>query len=201
MIEGKAPSFSDPELRPHVKAAVFSIFLLAIALIACGIWLEPELKRLGKQVYDAMGIPGLTLMVYLGDSVITPIPPDVALVIIQRSGLSQNAWWLVTWLGLVSAAAGFTGWYLGHKLRSTKFPRRIFGPKLETAESLMKKFGPIAVAIGALTPFPYSVTTWTAGIFNVPLRKMIIPTLLRVPRLWIYYWILDGAFRIGELMK
>jgi len=65
----------------------------------------------------------------------------------------------------------------------------------------MKRFGPIAVAIGALTPFPYSVTTWTAGMFNMPFKRMILPTMLRIPRLWIYYWILDGAFKIGELFN
>jgi len=67
-------SFEDPEIRSHIKGAIISILLLAAVLVAAGIWLDPQLKALGRQVYDAMGIPGLTLLVYLGDSIITPFP-------------------------------------------------------------------------------------------------------------------------------
>lgn len=192
--------FEDPEFRSHVKGAILSIIILTLVLIACGVMFEPELKSIGKMAYELMGIPGLSLLVLIGDSIITPIPPDIALMVVQQSDLSENAGWIVTWLGICSVCAGFLGWYLGHKLHDTSFPKRIFGNKLESAERLMKKFGPFAVGIGAMTPIPYSVTTWTAGMFDVSAKKMIIPTLLRIPRLWIYYWVLEGAFKISELL-
>ena len=192
--------FEDEEFRSHVKGAIISIVLLTIVLIGCGIMFEPELKAIGQMTYEVMGVPGLSLLIFLGDSIITPIPPDIALMVVQQSDLAKDPTWIVTWLGVCSVCAGFLGWFLGHKLHDTQFPKKIFGDKLENAERLMKKFGPLAVGIGAMTPIPYSVTTWTAGMFDLPAKKMIIPTLLRIPRLWLYYWILEGAFKISELL-
>lgn len=190
-------AFDDPELRSHLRAAIVSIAAIAVFFLMGGIFFEEEIHSFGKYLFSVMGLPGLSLLIFLGDSVVTPIPPDVALIIIKQADLADQAYRAVTMLGVVSVFAGFTGWGLGRFLRRTKLPRWIFGPKLDKAELMMKKFGPIAVSVGALTPIPYSVTTWTAGMFGLRFRRIILPTLLRIPRFWLYYWILDGAFRLG----
>lgn len=190
-------AFDDPELRSHVRAAVLSILAIAVFFLMGGIFFEKEIHSFGQYVFSVMGLPGLSLLIFLGDSVVTPIPPDVALIIIKQADLGEQAYRAVTILGVVSVFAGFTGWSLGLLLRRTRLPRWIFGPKLDKAEIMMKRYGPIAVSVGALTPIPYSITTWTAGMFGLRFRRIILPTLLRIPRFWLYYWILDGAFRLG----
>ena len=45
----------------------------------------------------------------------------------------------------------------------------------------------LGVAVGALTPVPYSLTCWVAGTLELTLREIFWVNLLRLPRFLVLY--------------
>jgi membrane protein YqaA with SNARE-associated domain len=156
-----------------------------------------ELEAAAAWVYDKLGLFGLSLFVFFNDVVVSPLPPELAFVVVSRTGLREHAWLVVTFFGVLSSLAGWAGWALSRALSETGIAKRIFGSKLERAEKLVMDFGQAAVVLGALTPIPYSLTVWAAGLFRMPFRKFWWTTLFRVPRFILYYWVVSSAGKIG----
>jgi membrane protein YqaA with SNARE-associated domain len=52
---------------------------------------------------------------------------------------------------------------------------------------LIDRYGYWAVALGALTPIPFSITCWSAGMLRLGFGRFLLVALLRVPRFVGYY--------------
>jgi membrane protein YqaA with SNARE-associated domain len=188
------------DIKGQIYRTLVALFLFFVLMTVVGIFFGPALESRVEAVLSWLGLPGILIFTFLNDCFISPIPPDVVLFIISRSGLGER--WLVPVLlvGSVSSASGLVGWWLGGLLRNTRIPGLLFGAKLEEGERLMKRYGALAVALGALTPVPFSLTTWTAGMLKSPARMVAMVSLLRIPRFLLYYLILTGALNLGQLL-
>jgi membrane protein YqaA with SNARE-associated domain len=184
------PPPDDRELAAYVRRKVISgVLLLAVLIGGVGfvsIFYEAELLAFTKLVFDTVGFGGLVFILFLSDSVITPIPPDAVLLVISKSSLHAHWPLVILGIGVMSSVAGCVGWALGGKLRSTRLGRRWLS-RAKTNRALVERYGPWAVALGALTPIPFSVTCWTAGLFEMRFAPFAVVTLLRVPRFVGYY--------------
>ncbi len=189
-------SDNGAELRGHLKQTAIGLVLFFAILGAIGAIYGQEIEDICHRIFAIFGLGGLWAFVFVNDAIVSPIPPDLALIVFYKSEFKSYWYVWVTLFGLGSTVAGFVGWWLGGQLGKTRLPAYVFGAKLEQGERLMRKFGPWSVAIGALTPVPFSLTTWTAGILKVPFWSIVIPCLLRVPRFIVYYWIAVAAFKI-----
>ncbi len=150
---------------------------------------------------EHFGFWGLGASVFVADMIISPIPPDAALYLIGRSSMHEQWLLWVPLLGLVSTAAGVGGWLIGKKLQHVRFFRRIIVTFGREHRGRIKRFGFWMVVIGALTPLPFSLTCWLAGIFKLPLQPFVLAALVRVPRFIIYYWAIFLSGEIGELIN
>lgn len=172
-----------------IRAAVMLVLLFG-ALGVAGKLYEDELVALTEQVYETVGVIGLLAALLVTDAIISPLPPDVILIVIAKSDL-QHAWqWLVPVTGVVSAAAGNLGWFVGY--RFAKFPlanRWIQGLRDKHAKRV-QRYGRWAIALGAITPLPFSVTCITSGALGMPWRQMAPMTLLRIPRFLVMYGVI-----------
>ena len=56
-----------------------------------------------------------------------------------------------------------------------------------TIDPLFAKYGYYAVAIGAMSPIPFSLLCYVAGLYKVPYRIYALLVLMRVPRLLVFY--------------
>ena len=54
---------------------------------------------------------------------------------------------------------------------------------------LLKKWGLWTVVIAALTPIPFSIVCWFAGIYKMPYRPFFIGTLVRFLRFALFYYL------------
>jgi len=136
-----------------------------------------EIVREVIQNYGYLGIFTLTAL----EQFIFPIPADVFVAIGTSVGLPfKNVLFFVLLAALTGSYIGyFLGKYLGHPVM-----RWLFGKKrLDKGEEFIKKYGVWGIIIAGLTPLPFKVVTWTAGIFGMPLGKFTIGVLLgRMPR-------------------
>jgi membrane protein YqaA with SNARE-associated domain len=97
-------------------------------------------------------------------------------------------------LGLVSVVAGLLGWGIGRWLGHLPLFQRMFGGFKGDHREFIRKYGFWAVVLGAITPLPYSVTCWTAGVLGIRGGVVLIASLLfRLPRFVLYYWLLVYA--------
>jgi membrane protein YqaA with SNARE-associated domain len=183
---------SDPELRAYIRRNLIRagvVLLLAIVgLGLTGLWFEEELIATCSWVLDRVGLAGIAAILYVSDAFCAPIPSDLTLVVIAKSDLSPYWPIIVPALALWSSFAGATAWLLGTKVGRLPWATRLLG-RLQSGQNhaLVARLGKWGVALGALTPIPYSLTCWTAGMLELTLREIFWVNLLRLPRFLAYY--------------
>ena len=190
-VQTVVASVSDAELQRYVKQSLIRAGLILLVLIAAlaivgKVW-QPQLLQTVAWVLDHVGLPGLCGILFLTDALITPFPPDALLVVVSKSELRSHWHWVVSLFGAVSVIAGNVGWWLGGRVGQTRGPQAYLARFGRMPHALVARYGRRAVAIGALTPVPFSVTCWAAGMLGMRWRLFWPVTLLRVPRFVLYY--------------
>lgn len=196
-----AAAVTDAELRAYIRRnliySVIGLVVLFAVLAGLGAWYEEELHHFAQVMFDSLGLGGLAALVFVADAITSPIPPDVALIVIASSELAENWLWPVFLLGVVSTAAGCVGWWIGGHLGKLKqvriIRRRLLRPE---QQALVTRYGRVGVMLGALTPIPFSITCWLAGMVGMKFRDFAPAVMLRVPRVLGYYFIIAHSVRL-----
>lgn len=195
----------QPELqnlfRKHLVRAAISVCILAGVIFFAVLSLEPQIRQGSEWLTQNFGVWGMAVFVYISDLIISPIPPDAALFAISKSEMHKDWLVIVPLLGLVSCFAGMSGWLLCKKLQHIKIIERYLLYFTSEHEKSLKRYGFWMVVIGALTPIPFSLTCWIAGVINLPFRPVFIACLLRVPRFVVYYWAISASGSVGAMLR
>lgn len=192
-LASEAAAQAEAYVRRTLWQLLLGIALLFLGMASAGFFFEAELVTLTTSISEAIGVPGMAFGVFLIDTLTLPVPPDTMLVVVAHGPL-RDAWLpIVGLLGLASAIAGNAGYFAAGALGQTPLLRRTIGPHRERMESLFERYGALTVALGALTPIPFSVTCWAAGMLRMRYRTFALVTLLRVPRFFAYYWIIAAS--------
>lgn len=175
------------QLRKHLLGALLSLVALVALAALLVVQFQAELDAFTLAVFASVGIGGLIAIIVFTDIFVSPFPPDSVLILITASEYHQYWPWLIPLIGLASSGAGCIGYSIGRLLSNKPWALRWFGTLHSKNEELVIKYGPWAVALGAMTPVPFSITCWTAGLMRLEFRRFVPPALLRVPRYVIYY--------------
>lgn len=92
-------------------------------------------------------------------------------------------------LAVISICCGVIGFYIGKFFSQTAFYRKIEERYLLQYNKQLKRFGVFLVAVGAVTPLPFSGTCMLAGSVHIPRRLFLIACSTRVFYFIIYGWI------------
>jgi len=174
-------------LRKHFLGAALALVAIVFVAVVLTLKYRAELDAFTITVFETIGIGGIVALLFVADAVVSPFPPDSVLILIAASPYHEHWLWLLPLLGLVSSLAGCVGYGIGRLLSEKPWAQRYFGSVHRRNEKLVSTYGPWAVAMGALTPVPFSITCWTAGLLKLRFREFIGPCLLRVPRYVAYY--------------
>lgn len=83
------------------------------------------------------------------------------------------------------------GWGIGRRLGHLEFVKRNLGEFKEDHREFIRRYGYWAVAIGSITPFPFSLTCWAAGVMGLRGITVFLAALtFRIPRFFLYYWLI-----------
>lgn len=173
-----------------IQVVVFTVVVVAGVAIAGQVLREP-LEQLANWVVHTFGLLGVFVAVIATDAFTFPVPPDTYLFIAVASDAAVVP--LLAVCCFASILAGNMAYQIGPYLRRIRFvSERLerFRPK---GERLFLRYGAWTVAIAALTPVPFSVTCWFAGIYQMPRLTFFLATFARIPRLIGYY----GLFLLG----
>jgi membrane protein YqaA with SNARE-associated domain len=134
-------------------------------------------------VQEAGGI-GVALGFLLPDMIPIPFTQDIFTGMAVLGGMSFFE--AVAWGSAGSLIGGSVGFYLGRLLGKTQRFQRFVQGRGSQAYVLVQERGSMAVAIGAVTPIPYSVICWSCGALDFPYGRMMLISLLRIPRIAFY---------------
>lgn len=177
-------------IRDALIKTVASLCAALVLLGVIGYVFEPELEAFARWVAERLGVGGLAAIILVTDTFIPPFPNDVLLLVIAKSDLKAGWPLHVGVLGAASALAGTLGWTLGRWLGRNSFMRAVLGEFTAEHENRIRKYGFWAVLAGALTPFPFSVTCWGAGVLGLGFRPVLAASLFRLPRFYLYYGVI-----------
>lgn len=160
-------------------------FAAAILLATVSLrFFEPYVLFLSGSVLQKISAPVLFFLVALNDFIITPISPDIAIFLIAQK--SAGNYPLIVALGIASVLGGAAAWGAGRYLES-KFKLQAAEKFMAEHPDLINRYGVWVVALGALTPVPYSLTCWVAGALKMDFSKFFPMLLFRIPRFLIYF--------------
>lgn len=178
-------------VRKNLIKAIIALAVFIFVIGGLSVWLEQEIILITNAVVDRIGFFGLCLILLITDTLVTPFPPDVLLLVIANSPLAEHWPFYVLILGCVSVCAGMIGWKIGQKLGGTGLAKRLFGDVQPEHREFIQKYGFWAIVLGAITPLPFSVTCWIAGILKIRWQVVLAAAVLfRIPRFVLYYWLI-----------
>jgi membrane protein YqaA with SNARE-associated domain len=168
--------------------AIIALVIFALTVTALGYLFEEELTVGTNWVVNRIGFLGLCFILLATDTLVTPFPPDILLLVIAKSSLAEHWPIYVLILGAISSFAGILGWSIGRWLRHLEFVKRTLNELKEDQREFIRRYGFWAVVIGSITPLPFSVTCWTAGIMELRWITVLTAAVLsRIPRFFLYY--------------
>lgn len=175
-----SPDDEVPSLRALLVRLGGALFTLVAGFAALAWLARRPLEAFASWFVDTFGLVGLGLFVLVVDTL--PLTHEPVLFLGLSGGLGFWPVWAAGTLG--SIGAGVVGWSMGRLIGRRPWLERLFERYRITA--FLRRYGAWAVAVAALTPFPYALTTWASGAANVPLRMVVLGSLMRGPKVLIY---------------
>jgi membrane protein YqaA with SNARE-associated domain len=176
----------------QLKKLAITLGVLLGAVALAGWLMRAEIDLLTHWISENFGIQGLMILTTLCDSIPSPISPDITLVLIAGGPLAENGWQNAFFVSLASVSGGHLAYWIGVALFRKKFLGSLSPEKLEKQSRRIKKWGVTLVVLGAITPFPMSITCIAAGLGRLPYGLFTLATLVRVPRLLIAYGLISA---------
>lgn len=164
-----------------IKRLVVGLFLLVIVSFFAGLTLRGPITEMSAWFVSNLGLWGIFFGVMLLDCL--PLTMSEPLVLLGFEG-GIDFWTLTTIAGLGSWLSGAIGYGVGKLAGKTEWFRRLF--RRYRMDRFMAKYGTAFVAVAAITPFPYGISTVSAGATGVPFHRVMLAALLRLPKNYLY---------------
>ena len=173
----------------------------AIGLVVCFLfvavfylWFGGSGQNLGSEFVNKFGLTGLFFCVLFSDTIPTPggaIPWIILCVQSQMSILHISIVCLAAYLG-----AGLIGFAVGKTVGPPKFIENYITKRLPLNLEKLKNRGEIGVGIMAAMPMPMSFATCFGGAFGVTIRCVLVAVIVRIPKLMIYIFTINGSLHL-----
>lgn len=167
-------------------------FTVVAALLG---WLFREpLLALGQWFVANFGGVGIAIGFFFPDAFTMPVPNDAFTAFGLWGGM--GFWTVVAWGSLGSLSGGSAGWLIGRYLlaRSARLQAFIQRRGGEEMRAHLVRGGRWFLAVAAVSPVPYSVTCWAAGATRMPYWEFLSISLLRIPRVAAFLWLIQQGF-------
>ena len=182
----------DLDIRGLVVRSLWTILGLVVFIGGLAWLWRDELVALGELFVAKLGLGGLFLGFFLPDALPLPLPHDVFSGLCLVGGVSFPV--IVAVASTASLCGGSVGFTIGRRLSHTRWFRQVMARHGADAHAMVVRYGAVAVAIGALTPLPYFIVCWSAGALDMRYRRFIGWSLLRIPRVAGYLWLVQLGF-------
>lgn len=176
-----------------INAALGMVLFTGFAALLGWLFHEP-LIEFGRWFVARFGGVGVAVGFFIPDAFTVPLPNDAFTAFGLWGGMPF--WEVVAWGSLGSLAGGSTGWLIGRHFFSRSKSLKEFIKRRGGDEMIaqLRRGERWFLAIAAVTPIPYSITCWAAGIIKMPYVEFLLISLLRIPRVGVFLWLLQQGF-------
>lgn len=175
----------DPFFRKLAWQTVAILFLAVVGIVLLAIFLKEPVTAAATSAVKTLGIPGIIAGVIASDVFGFPVPPSTYLFAAVAAGSPVTT--LLILVSLTSIISGTLAYLLGPWIGKLPILCRILERFRPRGEVLIRRWGVWAVGVAAITPLPFPILCWLAGIYQMPYKRFFATTLLRAPRMIIYY--------------
>ncbi|MCB9679951.1 MAG: VTT domain-containing protein [Alphaproteobacteria bacterium] len=166
--------------------------VVVVGIVGALAWfLRDPLTAVSQTFVARFGLKGVFTGVLLTDTFALTHEP--LLLAAHAGGLAF--WPVFATASVASVTAGPVGWLLGAILGRAAFVQRMFARY--RIDSFLHRYGVWAIAVAAITPFPYSVATWASGAAGVSFKTVMLGSLFRVPKVLFYFLLIVGSWGLG----
>ena len=167
-----------------------------VALVSIlGHYFRPELEALGRAFLERFGYAGIAFGTYIADGLHFPVPPQFYMLTSIVSGRSVPFTIAAVCVG--SLLGGYTSYSIARKASHLRIFKRWLRRTKKKVDWLFERFGYWAIAIGSLTPVPYSFLCYVAGGYRMPPRIFVALSLFRIPKVILYFYLLKLGWLHG----
>lgn len=201
MITKEPQEREDSSSGRAAKLSLGVFFLILVGSFAALWWYQPQVEALARGIVDRTGGWGVGLGFLLVDAFSLPIPNDIFSVFGRMGGLAF--WEVVAWASAGSIIGGSVGWWIGRDLISKiSWLRAWVQSQGDESVARVQKWGAWFLAVAAVTPMPYSLVCWGAGIVRLPFLPVLAASTLRVFRVALYLWLIEqGIVDLGAIRE
>lgn len=173
--------------------SIFLIFILYDKIISSNV----KTSDVAQRLYNSLGFFGVSLFVYLCDTFIVPLTPDIMFPLVSSN---WNIFEITIFMGGSSYLGGISAYWLGHLLSLIKVVNRYSNKIMKDHKVFIHNKGAWGVAISGLTPIPFSTICWTAGILKVEFKDVVLACLVRFLRMILYYYLFKAGVEIVNFL-
>lgn len=170
----------------------FVLIVLFFVVLLLGLTIREPIESVAAVAVERYGLIGLFLAVMCVDT-IPGLTNEPLLLLASSGGLSYWSIFLSASFG--SVTGGVLGWFIGGRLRGFKpLKERISRYGIE---GFFHQYGGRTIAIAAVLPIPFALTTWAAGASGVELRTLLLGAIWRVPKTFFYLTLIHFGWQLG----
>lgn len=163
-------------------------------ILAAYIFASEDIKVYQKEINEVGDrLPLLLIIFTISEIVFGILPPELFMLIWQSKGVLSEYVINLSYLTVISYAAGVIGFYIGRFFSKTMIYKRIHDRYLKQYDRQLHKYGLYLVLVGAVTPVPFSATCMLAGSVNTPLKSFLLICISRILRFAAYGWAVWAA--------
>ena len=182
---------STSPLRLLLQTALGVVAILGLVM-ALAYFFRAPLETIGLDFVRRFGLAGMFVGTFLADAFSFPVPPQFYLLTAVTSKGPQAP--AIATVCIASLLAGNTGYHLATRLSSVGLFRRFVARSRGRIDPLFQRYGYWAVAIGSVTPIPFSMLCYLAGLYRMPYRLFAVLALFRVPRILFFYVLIRAGW-------
>ena len=122
---------------------------------------------------------GVLGVVSFTEAIIQPLPPDLVYLPMLYDAMDNKplVFWYFVVVTLTSVAGSYVGYLLGQRWGRQLLDRFAKPKHVTKLEALTTKYGTIGIFIAAVSPIPYKVFGWVAGMGEMDKRSFIVAGL------------------------
>ncbi len=181
--------------RALVRKAIIGLAVILAVAGLTGLLFKAPLEAGGSAFIDNFGLLGLAIGVVIADS--SPLPLTNEPLIFLARGAGVGVWTIFAVVSAASVCGGAVGYTFGRTLGALFGAEEWMEAKQPALVHYMRRYGAEGVAIAALLPIPFSLSTWSAGVLHVPFWKVMAAALVRIPKTAFYVLLIVGGLSLG----
>lgn len=165
-----------------VKKSILPLFIVVAVLIVIN-YKFINLYELIENITKNLSNISIFVFFFASETILGLIPPDI---FIAWSKTTTTPLINLSILAVLSYCGGISAYFIGKSLLKFDKINDFFAVKFKSHIKNINKWGGLLIAVGALLPLPFSISTLVAGMVSYSLRNTILFALLRFLRFVIY---------------